>query len=230
MILSIHQPHFFPWLGYYHKIANSDIFVLLDHVQFEKNYFQNRTLIKNINCKSFWLGVPVQKAPLSTPINEIQIAPVFKPKSMVSTIKQFYSKAPFFKKYFQDISNLILSDNKSLFEINHKTLLYTLDLLDIKTKLFISSKMNLIEENPNKRLVEICKKTSIDTYLSGKGGRKYMDLEMFEKNNINVKWQEFNPELIKYPQINGDFLPGLSILDALFNIGHEEASSIVKAH
>ena len=228
MTISIHQPHFFPWLGYFHKIIQSDVFVLLDDVQFEKNYFQNRTQIKNLKGEAFWLGVPVQKASLTTHINQIKIAPVFKPQSMIDTLRQFYRKAPYINTYFQDISDILLSDNKSLFEINFKTLIYTLGLLDINTKLFISSEMNITETDPNLRLIEICRKVSADTYLAGKGGRKYMDLDAFENADIKVSWQHFDPLLYSYPQINGLFVPGLSILDMLFNIGHKETINLLK--
>jgi hypothetical protein len=222
MIISIHQPHFFPWFGYFDKIINSDVFVLYDDVQFEKNYFQNRTLIKNLKGEKHWFGIQVQKASLSTNINDIMIASVFKPSSVLDMLSQNYRKAPYFKDYFSSISDILLDNNISLCDVNYKSLKFILKLLEVNTQIIVSSDLEIVADEPNRKIVEICNKLNANTYLAGQGGKNYMDQELFRQNNINIIWQDFDPNTITYEQINGEFIAGLSIIDALFNIGHVE--------
>lgn len=227
MIISIHQPHFFPWLGYFHKIIQSDAFVYLDNVQYRKNYFQNRTQIKDTNGKASWLTIPVQNATLETPINKIKIAPVFQSNKLVNTLRMNYGKAPFFKVHSQQIFDIITGNHSTINDINHASIKTILDLLDIRIPSYIASELQLENDDPNGRILEICKKLNADTYLAGKGGKNYMDLNLFQENNIKVDWQKFEVEKYKYPQINGDFIPGISVIDSIFNIGAGDTKKLL---
>lgn len=229
MTLGIHQPHFFPWLGFFHKIINSDVFVFYDDVQFRRRYFQNRAQIKDEEGEIRWFSVPVKKTDRSAHINQIEISEeFFKPDHMLSTLKNYYSKAPFFNDYFDAVAAVIDTKNLSLSDMNLKSIRLFLDLWEIKKPLHLSSKLKLVESDRNLKLVEICKLLSADTYFAGRGGRKYMETEKFEENNIKIVWQHFDPEKVIYPQINGKFAPGLCGLDALFNIGHEALYDLIK--
>lgn len=228
MTIAIHQPHFFPWLGYLHKIINSDAFVFYDDVQFERRYFQNRAQIKDPNAETRWFGVPVKKTDRSALINQIEISDeFFDPDSLLSTLKNYYRKAPFFDDYFDSVAEIINTKNPSLLDMNLKSTKLFLDLWEIKTPLHLSSELKLIEHEKNLKLVEICKILSSDTYFAGRGGRKYMETEKFDENNIKIEWQLFEPDKVRYPQINGEFVPGLSGLDGLFNIGHEALLDLI---
>src|SRR5690606_35633382 len=120
--IAIHQPHFFPWLGYFHKIINSDAFVFYDDVQFERRYFQNRAQIKDSNAEIRWFGVPVKKTDRSAPINQIEISEeFFDPDSLLSTLKNYYRKAPFFNDYFDSVAKIIDTRNPSLLDMNLKS-------------------------------------------------------------------------------------------------------------
>lgn len=227
MMVSIHQPHFFPWLGYFHKIIQGDCFVYLDNVQFRKNYFQNRTQIKDIHGNAFWYTIPIQKAPLETPINKIHIAPVFQPQKSVKILQSFYSKSPFYAALSPQINEILLAPHQGLNDINLASIKYVLKLLQINKPFYIASELNLKNEDPNGRIIEICTKLGADKYLAGKGGRNYMNLDLFEAANIEIRWQEFLPSKYVYNQINGNFISGLSMLDVLFNIGPERTSSLL---
>jgi hypothetical protein len=92
----------------------------------------------------------------------------------------------------------------------------------VNTQIIVSSDLEIVADEPNRKIVEICNKLNANTYLAGQGGKNYMDQELFRQNNINIIWQDFDPNTITYEQINGEFIAGLSIIDALFNIGHVE--------
>ncbi|MFD2567777.1 WbqC family protein [Pseudotenacibaculum haliotis] len=226
MIVSAHQPHFLPWMGYFNKAAKSDVFVWLENVQFRKNYFQNRTKIK-VGEKEFWLTVPVKKASLETHIADIEIVRSKDYKKIAKTIVNTYSKAPFYADFFPEIENIINSDSNSLNEINYQLFMYLLKVLEIETQVIRSTELNLQNEDPNNRLVELCVKLNATDYIAGKGGANYMDESLFEENNVNILWQKFPVQDIQYSQRGNDFIMGLSVIDALFNIGAKKTRELI---
>lgn len=228
MIISVHQPHFLPWIGYINKIMNSEVFVVLDTVQYRKNYYQNRVLIKNHDGTPFWLSVPVKRAHLETPICEIVISGKEWKKKATKTIESIYSKTPFFHELYPSLYEIIMCDFNKLSHLNIALLKWLMEKLDIKTKIHIASDLGIHSNNPNDRLIKICKHFNASCYIAGKGGRNYLDERLFNGNGIKVIYQVFNPSETIYRQINGDFLPGLSVIDLLFNEGSDRSHDIIK--
>lgn len=223
-IVSIHQPHFLPWLGYYNKIIHSDVFVILEQVQFRKNYFQNRCKIK-ANNKDIWLSLPVKKSTCHN-IDDVEIIDNKKDRvKIIKTLNQNYSKTKYFEKYFSDFNDIILNDELKLSKLNVQLLKKSLQILNIDTKIEFCKNFtkNL---DPNLRLIEICKKLKSEIYISGVGGRNYLNVDLFYQNKIEIKWQNFNQN-IKYDQLGDEFVSGLSFLDCLFNIGAEETRALI---
>ena len=226
MIVSAHQPHFLPWMGYFNKVAKSDVFVWLENVQFRKNYFQNRTKIK-VGEKEFWLTVPVKKASLETHIADIEIVRSKDYKKIAKTLVNTYSKAPFYTDFFPEMEKIINSDTNSLNEINYQLFMYLLKVLEIETQVIRSTELNLQNEDPNDRLVELCVKLNATDYIAGKGGANYMNESLFEENNVNILWQKFPVQDVQYSQRGNDFIMGLSVIDALFNVGAEKTRELI---
>lgn len=216
MIVAIHQPQFMPWLGYYDKIVRSDIFVFLDNVQFKKNEFQNRNKIKTAQGW-MWLTVPVLYA-YPERINEVKINNrVDWRKKHVKTLAINYQKAPYFHSLFPELERFYAGDAEYISEVNKESVLLLLRLLGVHKKTEVASSLGDLPEEPSERLAAICECLSADTYLSGSGGKDYLDLEPFNKKGIAVAFQTFKPPI--YPQLYGDFIPNLSLLDLLFNHG-----------
>lgn len=224
--VSIHQPHFLPWLNYFNKVARADVFIWLDDVQYRRRYFQNRAKIKTQNAE-LWITVPIKKADYLSNIKSIEILEdsMFK---MVKTIQSLYFKAPYFDDYFEDISKILLSQHHYLSDLNFDLFIYLNKVLGITTKIVKSSDLNVGNvTNPNERLVKLCTYFNATHYIAGKGGKNYMDLELFKQNHIEIQWQEFPNQNIVYPQLQGDFVPGLSVLDVLFNVGAEQTKQLI---
>ena len=223
-IVSIHQPAYIPWLGYFHKISQSDIHVFYDDAEYSKNNLFNRNKIKTPQGEQ-WLTVPVRYHSKEK-INQIKISTNNWQKKHWQSIKMNYSGAPYFKEYedffekfyqkkYSMLSELAIEMNKAICE-----------LLGIKTKFLLSSELD-VEGKSNERLVNICKKIGADTYLSGKGAvDSYLDKNMFTKNNIKVEIQDFHYPT--YKQLWGEFVPNLSILDILFNYGPDTRGYLAK--
>lgn len=222
MILAAHQPQFMPWMGYFDKMLHSDVFVLLDNVQFKKSEWQNRNRVL-MNGAPSWLTVPVlHRFPQN--INEVEIngaAGDWKSKHL-KTLAQCYGKAGFFKEADAVARDIYGHEWKLLSPLNVATVESLKEALGIKTKLVLSSTLEL-EGTSTARLVDLCRKMGADTYLAGAGGHDYMDLSLFEKAGIKVIFQEYkHPE---YVQGSAAFVPYLSALDLLFHCGTQKARS-----
>ena len=215
MILSVHQPHFFPWLGYFDKMIKSDKFVYLDNVQYRKNYFQNRTQVK-IGDTVQWLTLTINKAPLSSNICQIEIAENFNLKDVFEKLNRGYSKSINWDLYSEDVRNII-NLKPSLSALNIQSIEFLLSFFSKSPIRYISSELNTNELDANLRLIRICQELNCDVYLSGIGGKKYMDLELFKKEGIEVIFQDFSPEQVFYNQLGNSFVHGLSALDYIFN-------------
>jgi len=227
LIISVHQPHFFPWLGYFNKVVNSDIFIWLNNVQYRKNYFQNRTKIKNTNEIPLWLTIPVHTH-LQTKINEVTIADNNWSNRIQKIVESCYHKTPFFYEIWPSIVCSFTENSDKLDRINYEIFCSILDLLELeKIKIIKADEIEIQSNDPTNRLVELCKYFGANYYIAGKGGRNYMDTEKFENEGIKIIWQSFNPEEVKYSQFGKSFVSGLSILDCLFNVGVEKTREII---
>lgn len=227
MTISVHQPHFLPWLGYFNKILNSDVFVWLHTVQYRKNYFQSRTKIKNPqNDTEFWLTIPVH-APLGTSIDQVTIADRRWNVKIIKTIEQFYRKAPYFDELWGPLKAELEKPAEFLDDVNYRTICLLLKMLKYQGRIFRMEELNITCEDPNERLRTICYKLGAKDYIAGKGGKNYMCENDWVAAGIKIHWQQFNPESVHYPQIGKTFLGGLSIIDSLFNVGVSETKEMI---
>jgi hypothetical protein len=227
MIISIHQPNYLPWVGFFYKIVKSDIFVILDDVNYIKNSYADRCTIKTPQG-SCYLKIPVlAKNTVSLYNNTLLNDSINWREKHIKTIEVNYKKSKYFNVFFENIRNIILDSSLTdLSAFNSKLIQYIIAELDIKTKVVFSSSIQ-VKSSSTQRLVDIIKKLSGTTYISGHGAKGYQDESLFSSNGIQLKYSDF---LIKeYNQLWGDFLPGLSIIDLLFNNGKESFDFLIKS-
>lgn len=216
-LLTAHQSAYLPWLGLFHKIALSDVLVILDEVQLEKNSYSNRNKIKGGNGE-FWLTVPVSfKGHIKKKLRDIDISDnLMWPKKHLKAIESSYAKAPYFKQYISFFRECYTKKWEKLTELTEYMLPWFLEQLKIKVKLCRMSDFSFKEKKSN-LVLEICRNFEADIYISGKLGKDYLDTDIFYRQGINVYFQEYNhPE---YKQLYGSFTSGLSVIDLLFNHG-----------
>ncbi len=230
MILAAHQLHYLPWLRYFHKIASCDTFVVLDNIQFNKNGWQNRNKIKTPQGAAL-LTVPILNK-FQQLISEVQIDDK-QPwaKKHWRTIELNYGKAPFFKDhqtFFRNLYEFRPSGRNLLNELNYKMFFYFLKALGIQTKIVRSSDLDLKGE-ATERLIGICKELGAKAYVTGAHATQvYLDANLFEREGIELVTQEFKcPE---YPQLfpKVGFIPELSIIDLIFNIGPKSLETLMQ--
>ncbi|MFB3143731.1 MAG: WbqC family protein [Candidatus Methylomirabilales bacterium] len=215
MRVAVHQPQYLPWLGYFDKIDQVDCFVLLDDVQFKKNEWQNRNRIKTAAGWQ-WLTVPVLHRSFQR-ISEVRINPTVPwARKHLQALISNYTSAPFFDLHRPFFDDIYARAWGALLDLNMVTITYLVEALRIRTKLVMASSLPLPAElEATERLVAICQALEADTYLSGAGGRGYLDLTRFEEAGIRVLFQAFQTR--PYPQRFEAFVPDLSVVDLLFN-------------
>ncbi|HBU69265.1 MAG TPA: hypothetical protein DEE98_02655 [Elusimicrobia bacterium] len=217
MILSVHQPQYLPWLGYFDKIKNSDAFVFLDNVQYKKREFQNRNRIRTREG-SMWLTVPViSKDRFYQKISEVLTnGDTDWAKEHLKSIECNYSKSEFFHNYITVLRDIYSKRWEKLIDINLEFINLFLKTFEIKTPVYFESTLS-VETTSSQRIIDICRKMKADTYLSGQGAREYMDENLFKDNNIKVIYQDFKHP--QYKQQFEGFESHLSVLDYLLNNG-----------
>lgn len=220
MICAIHQPNFLPYLGFFDKARRSDVFIIYDTAQYSKNEFHNRNKIKT-SSGPLWLTIPVSYK-FGQKINQVKISNSVFVKKHLESIKCNYVKAPYFDKYFPEIeriySKALTENNLSNFSVSFLEFFFR--VLKVKAKIVKASDLDLSPGLKSaEAIVEICKKVKASEYLSGAGAREYLDEKVLKESGINLAWQSFTHPV--YPQCFGTFLPNMSVLDAVFNVGPE---------
>lgn len=215
MIVSIHQPNFMPWLGFFEKISKSDVFVILDDAQFEKNSFLNRNKIKSSNGVQ-WLTLPT-KGKVNDKINEAEISNNTDwRKNHLHSLEFAYKKSKNFNSIFSGIKEIYEQKNwVKMADLNLALIYFLMNKLNIRDKKIVLSSDLAVEGKSSERLLSIVQKLGGDVYFSGVTGKDYLDEELFKRHNIKVIYQTFQHPV--YKQCWGEFVPNLSAIDYLFN-------------
>jgi len=228
MKIAIHQPEFMPWPGFFYKMALADLYVVFDHVQFKKRYFDNRNLIVSPKKKVSYIAAPViTKGRFTQSIKDAKIDNTRNWKEvLLKKIKHFYSKAPYFKKYFEKLSFVIGGKEHSrLIDFNMDIINFFRENLGISTPIVFSSQMNLQKHKGSDLILQICLLSSADSYLCGASGKNYLNENAFSKNGVRIEWLGYNsPE---YRQLGEGFIANMSTLDLLFNHGDNSLNIIM---
>ena len=224
MKIAIHQANYFPYPGFFHKINQADIFVIQDDVKFSKTTNRNKIISSS---GSTWINVPIEKGHQSLPIMDVKINNETPWRKITyKKICAGYNKAKFFHLYKDYFENLYKKEWEDIFELNFETIKQVLDWLDIKVKIIVESELDIPGQS-TERLVNVCKKLGADTYISGIGGKRYLDEKLFKNNNVNLQYQNYTS--ISYNQnLSKSFIPNLSIVDLLFNEGTDGSQEILK--
>ena len=220
MKVSINQPAYLPWLGYFERIARSDIHIVLDHVQFEKNSMVNRNKILGSNG-DILLTVPVQTKHKfgKLEINRLQVNNngTKWQKKHWDSIRYSYSKSPYFSLYKDKLEEIFTTPHELLIDILDAQQNFFLSALGISCRVTYSSTLS-VDSRKSDLVLDICKLSSATEYLSGMHGKDYLDLSAFREANIKVRFQHYHhPE---YRQFNSmKFVSHMSALDLLMNEG-----------
>jgi hypothetical protein len=229
MVVVIHQPLFLPWLGYLHRMAQADLFVLLDHVQFERASYQNRTRI-GMEGTVRWITVPVIQRSQKERIADKEIdnrrdgARWWAPNHF-RTLRQAYRDAGHFDDYAVELKSILERRWERLVELDLAALDFMRQAFGIRTPIILSSQLDVVREERQglrgELALDICREVGATRLLAGVGtGSRYLDADAFADADIEIGRHEFEHPVD--PQRGAaEFMPGLSALDLLFNCGPE---------
>lgn len=228
MKVGIHQPNFFPWIGYFDKMDSSDVFIVLDDVQLTDSSFTQRSRVLNCNGVATYLTVAFEKKGyLQKTIRDVKVnKSVDWQKRQMDFLQGTYGKTKYWQEVLELIRPIYEKEYDYLLDVNMKTLEIFRELLKIETPIIMQSDMIYNKESKKDELVlELCESIGATRYLSGNGAKKYMNIDTFSENGIEIEFQEYNQPV--YTQFfSKDFQPGLSMLDMLLNCGIENTIKI----
>jgi len=215
--VAILQPTYLPWMGYYGIIDVADTFVFYDDVQFSVQSWQQRNKIKTAQGW-MWLTVPIVRE-FGLRINDTRINNSTNwNKKHWESIRQNYSKAPFFEQFVPIFQEVYEDEWEYLASLNITLIKKIAEILGLKTKFILSSELN-VEGIKMERLLNMLKKIGASEYISGPGAKDYIEVNSFRENDIKLYWYEYEHPV--YLQKRGEFMPYLSVIDLLFNTGDE---------
>jgi hypothetical protein len=220
MIVSIAQPAYLPWLGYFDRVVKSDLAVVLDSVQIErktKTAFSNRNRIRTSSGWS-WLSIPLATAGLGQPlIRNVKVDNTLPWKAKHwKSLCHSYSRAKYFKEYSNWLEGFYQSDLLLLTDVLSRSTEYLMQSLGIETQMVSSSRLN-VPGSKSELVLNICKAVGATVYLSGPFGRDYLDVASFRESGIELKFHDYIHPV--YIQAYPGFASHLSIVDLLFNYG-----------
>lgn len=230
--ISMMQPSFMPWQGLFELIYYSDKFIFLDDFQFvvQSHHTRNKLFINN--DKVGYYCVPVQKSRcFQMKLNEVMLVENIQwKKKLLRTIEYNYKKTPFFNQIYSMLSDVLNENHKTLASLNIALIIKICNLLGIQKDFLYSSNFTKDTSSTAKRsarVIELLKWAEADTYISAFGSYDYMKEDKFDFKKYNVVFQNFHPK--KYNQLQSStFIPYLSIIDSLFNVGKDETLNLVK--
>jgi len=224
-VVAIHQPNYLPWLGYFAKIARADVLVFLDDVQYSKNSYINRVQIDS-RGQPRWLTLPVSFR-FGDRINQVRIVDADWRRSHIDSLKTHYAGAVAFRPTLELVEDFFArAPEGDLAKVNQFLIAELAKALALRCEFRRSSELEITSEGA-RRLVDIVHKIAPGgTYLSGKGGANYQEPQEFSAQGVTLAYLDFVPPA--YNQGHDGFLPGLSVVDAVFRLGVKQTSALVE--
>jgi WbqC-like protein family len=220
-VVAIHQPDYFPWFGFFHKLYAADTFCLLDNVQWSKNSYYRRTYIRQGTRDRKYLIIPIRHCSDYELQPNIVVATPDWWKQHLNTLANTYRQAPYFKKNFPFVQELYdrIRKLESVNAINIEIILALRDWLGIATPVARASQLGVIAEK-NQLNIYIVKALGGTSYYSGSAARNYNDHQLFAANRITIYYEDIF-DLLEVTNPGADFVNGLSMLDWIFCYGKE---------
>jgi hypothetical protein len=229
MKVAMMQPAFLPWQGYFGLIKNADVFIFLDDFQFSAQSYHQRNRLFIYPGKIGWYTVSVAKdESFLKPLNETVVNEDISWRDKIwARVVQNYTKAPFFNDLALPIKECLFAEYKSLAALNMALISHICGLLDLNTKFYYSSDFASTQKR-SLRVLELLREFNAKIYLSAYGAFGYMREDgLFPVTDIEVLFENFIPSTYRQLGSKDEFIPYLSVLDALFNVGPKHTAQLI---
>lgn len=221
--VGINRPNFLPWLGFMALLDYVDIFIIQDGISISKGNFVSRNKIKTKKGEGIWISESKVKTSDQTPVNDVLLVNDIKwRKKIVNRIKDSYSNTAYFEKYSPKLIEALELKEDSLLKYNVSILELLIDMLGIDTEIYFAT--DLLSKNyddAEERVIDLCLKVGGTEYYNAKDGveKGLYEAQRFQTSGLRLYKQIY--EHPRYEQINGRFLPYMSVIDLLFNCGDQ---------
>jgi hypothetical protein len=227
VLVAVHQPNFFPWLGFFDKIRRADVFVFLDGVDYPRSgskgmgSWTNRVRIA-INGEAHWLTCPVRRMPLGTPIAAIQINDdqPWRAK-LLRTLEVTYRRSPGFQRAMDLLAPLVTSQEAALAPFNMTAVTAIAAHLGLSCR-FVRQTDQPHVGSATQLLASLVTSVGGSAYLAGGGAQGYQEDDVFTGQGLGVVYQRYSPLLYGREE---RFIPGLSVIDYLMEDGRPLAEA-----
>jgi len=228
MIVAIHQPNYAPWLGYFYKMVQSDVFVFLDDAQYSRGSYTNRVRIGRAG-NAVWLTQPIMRE-FGGEISGTRFSDDDWSRKHLDTLKGAYQGAAAFRETWPMVQAIWQQvPRESLAAANRHIVEALAASMDLRPQFLNASTLPTNGATGDERLSRIMRAVAPDggIYLSGEGGSGYQSPDTFSSAGYELRYAGFqHPE---YSQGNAPFVAGLSVLDALFNVGMDATRRLIGA-
>jgi len=225
--VAIHQPQYFPWPPYVHKVMSADIFVYLDTVQFSKNGLQNRNQIKTPQGPQ-WLTIPV-KQHLGQRLLGTTVADSHASTKHWKTLLANYARTVGFARWRNELQSLLEEPSELLTEVTIASTEWMLDKMSVAARRVRASEIAHTTGEASRLIASICNSLKADSYLTGTGALAYINPSDFSAIGCHILVQQWKPFTYKQAHPEIGFVPDLSSLDLLLNCPDEAAGLITSA-
>ena len=191
--ISIVQPHFIPWIGFFDLINKSDKFIFLDCVKFPhgKSFIRRNNII-NSHLNIEWISIPITSKQKNLLIKDVKIDESFNKLKILNTFKKNFLNNKYFDESYFLLEKILSNNFNFISDLNIYSTKLICNYLDIKTEFYLSSKMQF-SDNKNKLLISIIKNFNEKlTYISGEGGKLYLDKKLFLESDYKIKFMDYN--------------------------------------
>lgn len=230
MKVSLMQPYFFPYIGYFQLIHAVDEFIIFDNAQYIRRGWINRNRILNAQKETVYINIPVHKAPRETKIKDIVIANGNWKETIFHQLN-YYRKAPHYDFVMGFLEDCLTSHNSNLSELNISLIKKVCNLLEIDTKITVlSNKFPMLSDinAADEWGIEVSKALNATTYINAIGGMEFYDSQKYKANGLDIQFVK--TELKPYQQFQDVFVPGLSIIDVLMFNQPDEIRAMLEIH
>jgi len=227
------QPGYLPWIGFFDQVFHADLFLLYDDLDYTARSWRNRNRIKGPRGAQ-WLTVPVLSRP-GQKIHEVRIDPGQNwRETHWRTLEHCYARTGCFALYRDEFREIYREAWTNLCELDVRLIRTMLRAFGIRTEIVRSSEIGLERAfqatNPpdhvaTRRIIHFMRHFGADRFLEGAAGRGYIREDLLQEAGITVRYQAYQHR--PYPQRFGGFVPHLSAVDLLFNLGPRSLGALV---
>lgn len=228
--VAIHQPNYLPWLGYFRKVAQADVFVFFDNVRMPMGKsFVSRNRIRTPQGK-LWLTVPIERTSAARSIAETRIQGDHWRVKHVKTLETTFARSPWKSLIAETLAPVMTAGHEYIADLNVALIQALAAVLEMDRTQFVRATAMDLESQGAGSIPEILERTGASVYVTGSGAgtQRHLDIDALAAWGVETRIvsNEFEP----YPQRQKGFEPNLSIVDVLLNCGPERCRELLNAH